>query len=233
MARRRRTSTIFLGLLATAGGGALFMGVLFLVDSVALVATGQRAEGVVVRNVPGSGRRPLIYPVVSFKVAGRPVEIKGQIGSKPAAHAVNDAVTVCYRPHDPEHALIGTFRELYLIATILSGIGAVLVGIGGGFLWVPGWLRRKRERIIAEGISAQAKVVDIFIDRSLRVNGRSPWVIVAEFQDPITGETIRCKSHYLWEAPDGQYRVGGPVTVFYLPDRPQKCAFQLDKLSED
>jgi hypothetical protein len=93
---------------------------------------------------------------------------------------------------------------------------------------VPGWLRRKRERIIAEGISAQAKVVDIFIDRSLRVNGRSPWVIVAEFQDPITGETIQCKSHYLWKSPDGQYSVGGSVTVFYLPDRPQKCAFQLD-----
>jgi hypothetical protein len=206
---------------------------MFLAESLALVATGHRAEGVVVRNAPGSGRRPAIYPVVSFQVDGRPVQIKGHIGSKPAAHAVNDTVVVFYQRDDPEHALIGTFRELYLIATILSGIGVILAGIGGGFLLVPRWIRHKRERIIAEGISAQAKVVDIFIDRSLRVNGRSPWVIVAEFQDPITGETIRCKSHYLWEAPDGQYRVGGPVTVFYLPDRPQKCAFQLDKLGED
>jgi hypothetical protein len=175
----------------------------------------------------------MIYPVVSFEVDGRRLEIKGQIGSKPAAHAVKDTVIVFYQPDDPEHALIGTFRELYLLATILGGVGALLLGIGGGFLWVPGWLRRKRERIIAEGISAQAKVVAIFIDRSLRVNGRSPWVIEAEFQDPITGETIRCKSHYLWESPDGQYRVGGPVTVFYLPDRPKKCAFQLDKLAVD
>jgi len=175
----------------------------------------------------------LIYPVVSFEVDGRPVEIKGQIGSRPAAHKVNDTVIVYYQAHEPVHALIGNFRELYLLATILSGVGVLMVGIGGGFLWVPGWLRRKRERIIAEGVSAQAKVVDIFIDRSLRVNGRSPWVIEAEFQDPITGETIRCKSHYLWEAPNGPYRVGGPVTVFYLPDRPRKCAFQLDKISED
>jgi hypothetical protein len=233
MGRRRRTSTIFLGLLATAGGVSLIAGVLLLARSLALVATGQRAEGVVVRNARGIGRRPAIYPIVSFEVDGRRVEITGQIGSKPAAHAVNDKVIVFYQPDDPENAVIGTFRELYLVATILSGIGVVLLGIGGGFLWVPGWLRGKRERIIAEGISAQAKVVDIFIDRSLRVNGRSPWVIEAEFQDPITGETIRCKSHYLWESPDGQYRVGGPVTVFYLPDRPQKCAFLLDKLGGD
>jgi hypothetical protein len=109
--------TIFLGLLATAGAVALITGVPLLVRSLAFVATGQRVEGVVVRNARGSGRRPAICPVVSFEVDGRRVEIKGEIGSKPAAHAVNDVVTFSYQPDDPEHALIGTFRELYLIAT--------------------------------------------------------------------------------------------------------------------
>jgi hypothetical protein len=81
-------------------------------------------------------------------------------------------------------------------------------------------------------VRVQAKVITIRRDESVTVNSRSPWVIDAEFKDEITGQTVRCTSHYLWANPALQYPVGTEVTVYYLPDQQAKYAFQLDKTDE-
>ena len=67
MANRRRASKIVFIIFAVVGATILGVGALVFVRSLALVATGERAEGVVVRNVLGSGRRPVYHPVVRFE----------------------------------------------------------------------------------------------------------------------------------------------------------------------
>jgi hypothetical protein len=162
-------------------------------------------------------------------VDGQTIEFTSSVATNPPLHHVDDRVTVYYWPGEPEVAVIDGFAEWYLRPMILGGFGLVFLAVGGGFLWGPAWFGRKRSHIIAEGVPVQAKVLAIRRDRSVTVNDQSPWVIDAEFKDEITGQLVRCTSHYLWTDPTLTYSVGGAVTVYHLPDQPARCAFQLDK----
>jgi hypothetical protein len=201
-----------------------------LLRTLAIAGFGERAEGIVVRNVwSGVGSRRTASARVRFEANGRAIEFTSAVGTSPPLHRVNDRVTVFYWPGEPEAAVISGFAEWYLRPLICGAFGFFFLAVGGGFLWGPAWFARRRQRIIAEGVGVQAKVIAIRRDPSLRVNGRSPWVIVAEFKDEITGQTIPCTSHYLWSDPAPEYPVGGEVTIYHLQDQPAKYAFLLDK----
>jgi hypothetical protein len=205
-----------------------------LLRTLAIAGFGERAEGVVVRNVwSAAGSRRTASAMVRFEADGRAIEFTSPVGTSPPLHHVNDRVTVFYWPGQAEVAVISGFAEWYLRPLILAAFGLFFLAIGGGFLWGPAWFARRRQRIIAEGIPVQAKVLAIRRDPSLRVNGRSPWVIVAEFKDDISGQTVPCTSHYLWSDPEPEYRVGSEVKVYHLQDQPAKYAFRLDKEEED
>jgi hypothetical protein len=200
-----------------------------LANTLAVAARGQRAEGVVVSNVwDNAGETPTASAVVRFETAGRTIEFTSPVGTNPPLHRVNDPVSVYYWPDKPEAAVVGSFAEWYLQPIVLSVMGLVLLAIGGGFLWVPAWLARRRQAIILNGLRVRAKVTAVRRDESLQVNGRSPWVIDAEFKDDMTDGTIPCTSHYLWTNPAPRFHPGSEVTVYYLQGWPKKHAFDLD-----
>jgi hypothetical protein len=228
MGRRRRARIVF-RILAYGGIALIGLGALILLRTLAIATLGQETEGTVIANVWSKGRSRTARATVRFEVDGRPVEFTSDVGTSPPLHRVDDQVTVFYWPGQPEVAVIKGFAEWYMRPMVASAFGLFFLAIGGGFLWGPAWFARKRLRIIAEGLPAQAKVIAIRRDKSVTVNRQSPWVIDAEFHDEITGRTIRCTSHYLWTDPAMEYPVGGQVTVYHMPDQPEKYAFQLDK----
>jgi hypothetical protein len=203
------------------------LGALILLRTLAIAAIGERAEGTVIGNVWSTGLRRTARATVRFEAGGRTIEFTSAVGMSPPLHHVDDRVTVFYWPGKPEVAIIGGFAEWYLRPMVLGGFGLFFLAIGGGFLWGPAWFVRRRQRIIAEGVPVQAKVIAIRQDRSVKVDHQSPWVIVAEFKDEITGQTVPCTSQYLWADPALQYPVGSEVTVYHLQDRPDQYAFQL------
>lgn len=78
----------------------------------------------------------------------------------------------------------GDVRILPLIFTLLGGIISV---IGLAFLiWV---IRKKRaiKKVIQGGHTVSAVISEISINYSVEVNGRNPYVIVCQYQDPVTG----------------------------------------------
>ena len=91
--------------------------------------------------------------------------------------------------------------------------------------------QRRRERALSFGRPVQAKVTSVYFDTTLRVNGRSPWVIAATFDDS-SGRKLEFKSERLWYDPTPYYPNGSEVTVYFLDDDPRVNAFQLDKLPE-
>jgi hypothetical protein len=232
MARTPRAARIVFGILAYGGIALLGLGAVILLRTLAIAALGQRAEGVVIDNVWDHSMEPTARATVRFEADGRTVEFTSQVGTSPPLHHVDDRVTVFYWPGRPEEAVIESFAEWYLRPIVLFAFGLVFLAIGGGFLWGPGWFARKRQRILNEGVPTQAIVLAIRRDHSLKVNDQSPWVIDAEFKDEITGQTIPCTSHYLWTDPTLEYHVGGKVTVYYMPDQPDKYAFQVEKTEE-
>jgi hypothetical protein len=229
MNRRPRLARIVFGAFAYGGIALLLLAALFLGQTLAVAAGGQRAEGVVIDNVwSNGGETATAQAVVRFEAAGRTVQFKSPVGSSTPLHHVHDQVPVYYWPDKPEEAVVGSFADWYLRPIILSAWGLVFLAIGGGFLWGPGWFARRRQQIILNGLRVRAKVLAIRRDDSLEVNGRSPWVIDAEFKDDMTDATVSCTSHYLWTNPAPRFHPGGEVTVYYLQGRPHKHAFDLD-----
>jgi hypothetical protein len=207
----------------------LLLAAVRLAKTLAVAARGERADGVVINNVwDNAGETPTAQAVVRFESAGRTIEFTSPVGTSRPLHHVNDRVSVYYWPDKPEEAVIGSFAEWYLQPIVLSVMGSVFLAIGGGFLWGPGWFARRRQAIILNGLRVRAKVNAVRRDESLEVNGRSPWVIDAEFKDDMTNATVPCTSHYLWTNPAPRFQPGGEVTVYYLPGRPNKHAFDLD-----
>jgi hypothetical protein len=232
MARGRAARIVF-RIFAYGGIALISLGAVILLRTLAIAAIGERAEGIVIGNVWSNDIDSTARAVVRFEADGRTVEFTSAVATSPPLHHADDRVTVLYLPGSPEVAVIDGVAEWYLRPVILGAFGLVFLAIGGGFLWGPAWFAGRRERIIERGVPIQAKVIAIQRDESLKVNDQSPWVIVAEFKDDITGQTISCTSHYLWADPASEHPVGGKVTVYYLPDQPSKYAFQPDNPSEE
>lgn len=206
-----------IGLLMLAGSVYLF------VQDARFAATAVRAQGVVIGD---NGT-----PVVSFVADRQTVRVRGRVSSKPPSHHAGDPITVLYQEDEPEKAHLDTFAERWLGSLILGGMGLVFGGIGGGFVLAARRGQRRRERALSFGRPVQAKVTSVYFDTTLRVNGRSPWVIAATFDDS-SGRKLEFKSERLWYDPTPYYPNGSEVTVYFLDDDPRVNAFQLDKLPE-
>ncbi len=193
------------------------------------------AEGVVDRlewhNSVDNKNRPQrsATTVVHFQADGRTVEIRSRVASSPPPYNVGDKVHVQYPPGQPDQGRIESFRENYLLPVIFLPIGGLATLAAVCTYAIPLALHRRRMFVLRNGTPVQAKVVEIRIDTSVKVNGRSPWVLAAEYHDNGLMQTHRFTSHYLWADPTPRYPVGGPVTVFYLPDKPTRHAFPIDR----
>jgi hypothetical protein len=231
MDRAQRAKIVF-RIFAYGGIAIISLGAVILLRTLAIAAIGEQVEGIVIGNVWSRELRGTARAIVRFDADGQTVELTSSVGTSPPLHHVDDRVTVFYWPGRPEVAVIDGFAERYLRPMILAGFGLFFLAIGGGFLWGPGWFVRRRQHIIAEGVPVRAKVIAIQRDESVKMDHQSPWVIVAEFKDEVTGQNVPCTSHYLWANPACEYPVGSEVTVYHLQDQPDKYAFQLDKTGE-
>jgi hypothetical protein len=216
--------------------GSVFVavGIWMLVDGLRFRASANRAEGEVIRlewsNGEGNSRSGAL-PVVRYEAQGRTVEFRSRVSSRPPAYRVGELVTVLYHPEDPENASVDTFLEQYLLPLVFGGPGLVFSGVGLAFLIIPGALQRRRRNILEYGTAVKAKVIEVRRS-SASINHQHPWVLVAEFKDEITGKEYAAASQFIWVNPEPHYPIGSEVTVYYLPDRPEKNTFQLDRLPE-
>lgn len=99
--------------------------------------------------------------------------------------------------------------------------------VGGGELAVSavlGSLRlrtlRARERVLRDGAPTQATILEMAQNRSVRVNARSPWVIVYRYE--VSGRTYEGRET-LWDVPAG-YGPGSRVTARYDRAAPERSA---------
>jgi hypothetical protein len=106
-------------------------------------------------------------------------------------------------------------------------LGIVFGCVGAGALTVSvvlGSLRlrtlRARERVLRDGAPTQATIVEMRENRSLRVNARSPWVIVYRYE--AGGHTYEGRET-LWDVPAG-YKAGSSVAARYDRTAPERSA---------
>lgn len=70
------------------------------------------------------------FPVVGYRVDGRPHQFTSGIGAAPPAFEVGEAVTVLVDPADPTKARIAAFQTLWLGPLILVIVGVIGVIVG-------------------------------------------------------------------------------------------------------
>lgn len=117
-------------------GGVLLLGSPFgviggceAVETAAELERSVRTEGRVVDNRlvidHRDGFEEQSYrPVVEYRDAdGRVRRFSDPAGSLPPDHAVGEAVEVAFDPHDPAKARLTSWKRLWLVPTLLIGVG--------------------------------------------------------------------------------------------------------------
>ena len=215
-------------------GLALLTVALFLVRSeIAFRSGAVRAAGKVVKLQPSRGRRGLVYtPVFSFTDEdGHAHQGTGRVASSPPAYERGEAVTVLYAPGHPESARLESFMETWFLPLILGGIGVIFASIGAGFLIALVRRGRMRTRLAATGLVVQARVERPYVDTSIRLNGRSPYRIPAQWQNPRDQKVYSFASEPIWFDPAPFVR-GDTISVRIDADDPHQYDMDLSFLPE-
>ena len=67
-------------------------------------------------------------PVVQFQTSnGTEIIFESEVGSNPPSHGVGETVEVFYDPEDPQKAVINSFVHLWLLPTVLAGVGGIFI----------------------------------------------------------------------------------------------------------
>ncbi|MBS0486429.1 MAG: DUF3592 domain-containing protein [Proteobacteria bacterium] len=141
-------------------------------------------------------------PEVEFTASnGSVVHITGSTGSNPAAYTRGEKVNLLYAPENPEGAHIDSFSENWLGVLILGGMGLIFGLIGGGMIYSGLRTRQVNKWLATNGLRVQAKLENVLYDTSLKVNGRSPWRLICQWQHPVTQKVYLFKSANIWFDP--------------------------------
>ena len=152
--------------------------------------------------------------------------------SNPPAYERGEQVTLYYMPGAPERAMIDSFSDRYLGPIILGFMGLIFGGVGYGLLYAQIRKRRRTAHLEQHGIPIHAEFVECYRDTSTRVNGRSPWKVVAQAQHPASGKLEDFTSDMIW-VDLTQELTGRRIPVRVDPQDPQSYLVDLSQWLHD
>lgn len=126
-----------------------------------------------------------------------------------------------YDPANPHDAEINGFFSLWLGVIILGFIGIVFFLIGSlGILFR--YLKKKKvQNLLETGKPIAAKFTQVQLNTNQTLNGRNPFQILSQWQDPKTDELYVFKSESIWFDPT-EFVKTDTVRVFIDPENPAK-----------
>lgn len=154
---------------------------------------------------------------VEYEVYG--TRYSGRLPSYTSGMREGQEIPILYNPDNP--AEMDTEAGGTLTPLLFGGMGLLFAVLGGAFTHVEGRKILRRRRLIAEGRSVTASVVEIYRDESaaVKINGRRthPYRVVCVWTEPEDGTIRRFESDAVWRHP-GELRT---VTVHMDPSDPQ------------
>lgn len=208
---------------STIGLAGLAVAALLALDLYGDRAAHAHVTGTVVGNERHCKRGGCSYrPVVEFDFEGSRYGVSGFVGNATPVFQPGDAVTVLVPPHDPREARIDHWTESGF--GILFGLGffAIFGGIGLPLLVL--WLRRRAGARWAKqaGMLVLTRLVEVRRDTRIRVNGRSPYRIVSQWQNPRDRKVYRFESEPMWVNPTALLKGREQIGVKLDPERPHR-----------
>ncbi|NOZ20551.1 MAG: DUF3592 domain-containing protein [Planctomycetes bacterium] len=175
------------------------------------------------------------YPLVEFKTdKGETVEFVSSCGSRPAAYDKGESVTVRYDPGStkyPYRARIDTFASNWLGVIIPGALGAAFA-VAAVIMLTASILSGRTERWLLDfGQPTMTEFQRVEVNTSVRMNGRSPYRIISQWENPATGEVHVFYSKNIWFNPE-QYITGSEVRVLIDPNNPKTYLMDTSFLPE-
>ncbi len=213
-------------------GAAVLVGTVYWFQNTrAFVATATTAEGTVVDVVQSRSSDSITYkPVVRYKTAaGEMVEFVSSTGSNPPSYNKGEKVEVLYRSAEPSDASINSFFDLWFGHMILGGLGSIFFLIGGGIIVATTLKGRQGEYLKTQGVPIETNFQSVELNTSVSVNGRHPFRVMTQWQNPATSQIHVFASDNLWFDPT-PYVQGKKITVLIERDNPKKYLVELSFL---
>jgi hypothetical protein len=217
------------GLSMLVGGLYWYQGVRIFVRE-ASVAQGTVTDLVRSSSSSSSSNSTTYRPVVQYTTqSGETVEFTSSSGSNPPSYSKGEQVEVLYRPLLPAQAKINSFFSLWGGPVIVGSLGGVFSLLGGGILLLTLMKSRSDEYLKKHGTRIETKFQSVEINTSLKVNGRSPFRVITQWQNPATSELHLFTSNNLWFDPSDHID-GRKITVLIERNNPKKYYMDLSFL---
>lgn len=147
-------------------------------------------------------RKGMARPKVVYAIPdGRNYTYVSSNASNPPSFRVDEQVDILYDPKNPGNARIKSFGSLWLLPLIFGAFGTIFMGIGLGIFAH----RRKKEELNVwlqrNGRVLEAPLSQVELDTTLSVNGRHPFILLAQWHDTHKNEVYVFKSDSIWYDP--------------------------------
>lgn len=215
-------------------GLAMLIGAFFAFTSTRdFLDTAVETQGTVIELIRERSSDSTTYrPVVEFKTKqGQVIEFASSSSSNPPSYSSGEAVTVLYQPLFPEQAKIKGFFSLWGAVMILSIMGSVFFFIGFTVIRLGMKKVKQIEHLKSHGVPVKAKFLAVEINGTFKVDGRSPYQISAQWQDPNTSKVHVFTSENLWFDPT-LHITQDEITVLIERDNPEKYYMDTSFLPE-
>ena len=210
-------------LFAIVGAGLLVVAGAMRANTRSFLAHASAAQGTVVALQPrrSSDNSTTYAAVIRFKHGAQAIQFTSQTSSSPPAYSVGEIVPVLYLQTNPYEAKVDAFFSLWGGQLIVGFLGTVFLLVGGGMILLS--LRRERvtDYLTHQGVPVEADIQSVGIDTTVSINGRHPFRIVAQWQDPATSQVHVFESHNIWFDPSSFIKQKG-IRVFVDSTNPKK-----------
>jgi hypothetical protein len=168
-------------------------------------------------------------PVVRFTAPdGEQHEFVSSAGSNPPSYHRGEVVDVLFEPGRPESAKINGWFSLWGGISIAGGLGSVFSLVGVIIIL----FRRRaghRRSLLKTGRRVDAGFQSVEENTGLHVNGRSPFRVLCQWQDPQTSLVHVFASENLWYDPSAYIKTA-TFPVYIEPGNPQHYYVDISSL---
>ena len=167
---------------------------------------------------------------VTYNVGGNTYE--SRLNSYSSTFYEGKTIDIYYDQNNPNK--IGV-KSLDLLCLIFPGIGLIFLIIGISGLIVKKKKSNLEKRLKMSGTTIYATYVETIMNTSYRVNGRSPYNVICEWNNPADNQKYIFKSKDIWYNPANTIaeRNIQQFPVYVDPNNMKKYAVDIDSLLEN
>lgn len=197
----------------------LGVGVYFVRDQLEFISNSVETAGVVEELSTHRSKNTTHYsPVVTYTVEGQSYRVTGKVSSNSSHdYKVGDAVRVRYEKNDPASAELVSFSDMWLMSTLMLGLGVLFSFIGAYDIRINLHKQKMRTELPRSGKKLQ------LVGRidARQTKSRTDFFVVADWLNPSDGKMITFRSDKIKYDPT-QFVKDKELSVWIDPQNPKK-----------